>query len=70
MPKGKSHKGLLKRVKITARGKIKFKHARSGHLRSKKSGSKIMELRQKKIAAPGDMVRFEKMLHMKLQRKG
>jgi ribosomal protein L35 len=66
MPKQKPHKGLLKRVKITATGKVKFRAAFNGHLRSKKTGSKIRSLRLKKIAKPGDVVRFEGMLHRPL----
>jgi large subunit ribosomal protein L35 len=66
MPKLKSHKGLLKRVKITAKGKIKFKSSHSGHLRSHKTGQKIRDLRKKKVAKAGDVIRFERMLHMNL----
>jgi large subunit ribosomal protein L35 len=46
MPKHKTHKGLAKRVKITARGKIKRKKAFSGHLMSTKSGNRSRSLRQ------------------------
>ncbi len=68
MPKGKPHKGLLKRITISSRGKVKFKHARSGHLRSKKTGAKVRELRKKIVAAGGDVIRFERMLHIRLDR--
>ncbi|MBN1973272.1 MAG: 50S ribosomal protein L35 [Sedimentisphaerales bacterium] len=37
MPKQKTHKGLKKRVKVTATGKIKHKKSGAGHLMSKKS---------------------------------
>jgi len=40
MPKQKSHKGLLKRIKITARGKVKFKRSCGGHLMSGKSAKR------------------------------
>ena len=66
MPKQKNHKGLLKRVRITATGKVKFRRAYNGHLRSNKTGSKIRDLRQKRVAKPGDVIRFEKMLHRTL----
>ncbi len=36
MPKQKTHKGLAKRVKITAKGKIKRRRAGGGHLMSGK----------------------------------
>lgn len=37
MPKQKTHKGLSKRVKITASGKVKHKKAFAGHLMSSKT---------------------------------
>ena len=46
MPKMKTHKGIIKRVKVTARGKIKYKKANSGHLMSGKSGNRCRSLRK------------------------
>ena len=66
MSKLKSHKGLLKRIKVTAKGKVKFKKAFTGHLRSHKTGSKLMQLRGKSVAKAGDMNRLERMLHRPL----
>jgi large subunit ribosomal protein L35 len=40
MPKQKTHKGLAKRVKITATGKVKFKRSCGGHLMSGKSAKR------------------------------
>ena len=37
MPKQKTHKGLAKRVKVTAQGKVKRHRAGAGHLLSKKN---------------------------------
>ena len=37
MPKQKTHKGLKKRVKVTANGKIKRGRAGAGHLMSSKN---------------------------------
>ncbi len=37
MPKHKTHKGLSKRVKITAAGKVKYKRSCGSHLMSTKS---------------------------------
>lgn len=67
MSKLKSHKGLLKRIKVTAKGKVKFKKAFTGHLRSHKSGSKLMQLRGKSLAKSGDVTRLERMLHRPLK---
>lgn len=40
MPKQKTHKGLAKRVKVTARGKVKHKRAGAGHLMSGKDAKR------------------------------
>lgn len=46
MPKMKTHKGLKKRVKVTAKGKIRYKRANSGHLMSGKSGDRCRRMRR------------------------
>ena len=45
MPKQKTHKGLKKRVKISATGKVMRKRSFSGHLMSGKSGNRCRSLR-------------------------
>ncbi len=40
MPKQKTHKGLSKRVKITATGKVRHKRTGGGHLMSGKSAKR------------------------------
>lgn len=67
MPKQKSHKGLLKRVKVTAKGKIKAKKGATGHLKSNKNGDKIRKLREDVYVSKSDIKRFERMLHRPLQ---
>ena len=44
MPKQKTHKGLKKRVKITASGKVRFKKSFSGHLMSSKNAKRRRHL--------------------------
>jgi len=51
MPKQKTHKGLRKRVKITATGKIKHRKVGGGHLMSGKSAK-----RRRHISTPGVLV--------------
>ena len=51
MPKQKTHKGLRKRVKITATGKIKHRRPGAGHLMSGKSAK-----RSRHITMPGVLV--------------
>ena len=47
--KSKTHKGLKKRVKITAKGKVKFKRPGNSHLASHKPGYRVRQLRRKAI---------------------
>jgi large subunit ribosomal protein L35 len=42
----KPHKGLSKRIKVSARGKVRFKKAFAGHLMSTKSGRRRQRLRR------------------------
>ncbi|MCC7293210.1 MAG: 50S ribosomal protein L35 [Phycisphaerales bacterium] len=46
MPKMKTHKGLKKRIKITANGKVKHKRPNASHLMSGKSGSRVRHLKK------------------------
>ncbi len=46
MAKLKTHKGLKKRVRVTASGKVKHKRSFSGHLMSGKSGRRCRRLRK------------------------
>jgi len=49
MAKMKTHKGLRKRVRITARGKVKYKPANANHLMSGKGGDRCRRLRKPKV---------------------
>jgi large subunit ribosomal protein L35 len=53
MPKMKTHKGLAKRFKVTARGKVKYRRAGNSHLSSHKSGQRVRHLRQKAVLGGG-----------------
>ena len=46
MPKQKTHKGLAKRVKVSAKGKIKIHKAGAGHLMSTKSAKRRRRIRR------------------------
>jgi large subunit ribosomal protein L35 len=54
MPKQKTHKGLSKRVKVSANGKIIRKKANRGHLMSGKSSKRRRRLRRTVLASVGD----------------
>ena len=62
MPKNKTHKGLLKRVRITKSGKIKLHRAFGRHLRSHKSGRAIRKYRRATYAASSEVKRVGRML--------
>ena len=46
MPKQKTHKGLAKRVKVTATGKVIHKKTNAGHLMSGKPGKQRRRYRE------------------------
>lgn len=46
MPKMKTHKGVKKRFRISAKGKVSHKRTFSGHLMSGKSGNRRRMLRK------------------------
>jgi large subunit ribosomal protein L35 len=54
MPKQKTHKGLAKRVKVTASGKVVRRRAFRGHLMSGKSGARKRRLRRAVLASWSD----------------
>lgn len=62
MPKNKSHKGLLKRIKITKSGKVGFGRPHSRHLKSNKTGEQVQSYRKRRYARSGDMGALEKLL--------
>jgi len=67
MPKNKSHKGTLKRVKISRTGKVRHRSAYHKHLSSHKSGKRLRQLRQDRYMANPDVKRLEKLLFRRLR---
>lgn len=67
MPKLKTHKGLLKRVRITKTGKVRHRSANHKHLSSHKSGKRLRQLRRDPYASNPDAKRFEKLLWRRLR---
>ncbi len=47
MPKLKTHKGMKKRFKVSANGKVQHKRCGSSHLMSHKSGKRVRRMRKK-----------------------
>lgn len=58
MPKLKTHKGIKKRFKVTAKGKLRYKHPGTGHLMDTKNAKRRRRLGS---AAVVDGVYAEKM---------
>ena len=60
MPKLKTHKGMKKRFKVSANGKVQHKRCGSSHLMSHKSGKQVRRLRKQStlnVAAESRRVR-------------
>lgn len=67
MPKNKSHKASLKRIRLTKTGKVKHNRAFGKHLRSHKSGKRLRRLRQDKFMSNPEAKRLEKLLFRRLR---
>jgi len=62
MPKVKTHRGLAKRVKVTASGKIKRKKAYHSHLLSSKTPKMKRRLAQADTVHPSDVKRLKSLI--------
>lgn len=61
MPKNKPNKGLLKRIRFTKTGKVKFRRAFGRHKRSHKSGSLLQSYRRPSYAKASELKRIRTM---------
>ncbi len=66
--KNKPNKGLVKRVKVTATGRIKMRRPGNRHLRSHKSGDLIRSYRRTTLASEPDMMKLRRVLGLKRPR--
>lgn len=62
MPKMKTHRGAAKRVKLTAKGKLKRGHAFTSHILNKKSPKTKRNLRKAGLISKSDMKRVRVLL--------
>lgn len=67
MPKNKSHKASLKRVRVTATGMVRHNRAFGKHLRSHKSSKRLRRLRTDKFMSNPEAKRLEKLLFRRLR---
>jgi large subunit ribosomal protein L35 len=62
MPKMKTHSGAKKRFKLTAKGKVRGRHAFSSHILEKKSPKRKRKFRKPRELGPADAKRVKKLL--------
>ncbi|HEV2771022.1 MAG TPA: 50S ribosomal protein L35 [Solirubrobacteraceae bacterium] len=65
MPKMKTHSGAKKRFKVTARGKVRGRHAFTSHILEKKSPKRKRRLSQPTYLHKEDERRVKEMLGVK-----
>ncbi len=64
MPKLKTHKGMKKRFKVSANGKVTHKKCGSSHLMSHKNGKQVRRLRRKvTLRVSAEARRIRRALH-------
>ncbi len=62
MPKMKSHSGAKKRFKLTAKGKVKARHAMTSHILGKKSAKRKRRLGRDVILSDHDEARVKQLM--------
>jgi large subunit ribosomal protein L35 len=64
MPKMKRHKGLAKRMRVSAKGKLRYNKSNAGHLLSGKSAKRRRRLRKNDVVVDKKMAKKMKRLLM------
>lgn len=62
MPKMKSKRALMKRIKVTGRGKLKRHSAYTSHLAPRKTTKQKRHLRKAKLVHPSDYKRIKTLI--------
>ncbi|MBX5440489.1 MAG: 50S ribosomal protein L35 [Solirubrobacteraceae bacterium] len=62
MPKMKTHSGAKKRFKVTAKGKVKARHANTSHILEKKNAKRKRRLGSPAVLGDHDTPRVKKLL--------
>jgi large subunit ribosomal protein L35 len=65
MPKMKTHSGAKKRFKLTAKGKVRGRHAFSSHILEKKTPKRKRKFRKPMEVSPHDAPRVKTLLGAK-----
>ena len=67
MPKNKSHKGLLKRIRISKTGMVRHKTSGHKHLRSGKGGKRLRQMRKDPYMSTADGKKLQRLLFRRLR---
>lgn len=62
MPKMKSHRGVAKRFKVSATGKIRRRRAYGNHMLGKKTSTRKRRVDSPDLVAPADKKRVRRLL--------
>lgn len=62
MPKMKSKRAAVKRLKVTATGKLKRYHCNAGHILTKKAQHRKRRLRQSTLVGPTQYKRMRRLI--------
>ncbi|HKN95306.1 MAG TPA: 50S ribosomal protein L35 [Thermoleophilaceae bacterium] len=62
MPKMKTHSGAKKRFKITAKGKVRGRHAMTSHILGKKNAKRKRRLSKPVVISDHDAPRIKELL--------
>jgi large subunit ribosomal protein L35 len=62
MPKMKTHSGAKKRFKLTAKGKVRARHAMKSHILGKKNAKRRRRLDEPAMLKPQDAKRAKELL--------
>lgn len=65
--KNKSHKGLLKRIRVSKTGKVRHRSTSRKHLRSGKGGKRLRQMRKDPFMSNPEAKRIEKLLFRRLR---
>jgi len=65
--KNKSHKGLLKRIRVSKTGKVRHRTTGRKHLRSGKGGKRLRQMRKDPFMSNPEAKRIEKLLFRRLR---
>ncbi|MBL0926049.1 MAG: 50S ribosomal protein L35 [Phycisphaerales bacterium] len=67
MPKIKTHKGMMKRIRISKTGLVRHNKAGRKHLRSSKSPKRLRRLRKSSVMSTAEVKRISRMVMVRIR---